>query len=341
VMPVSQIHPVDITPTVTFGGALELGRKETQEDFAVCVNLNSYISKPPNNDMRMYCAIFDGHGGGEASKFLASEFHKVLAHHPLICSDPSAALQETWRIMDEKLYQHLSTESGILRDGSTATVCLIVGSHVYIANCGDSSAFVQRSDGTLSKATEDHSTANPAEVDRCHSAGAAVHQSIIQTSLFSCCPFSRSNNLPLRVYPGGLMVTRSFGDFYAKIPGLGGLREAIIHHHGPVEKYLLPGDLRMVVLASDGVWDALKPAEVFKMIKRHIESGRMNCNLKADATALEDGPWEENLIANRQDLNEMLTTAARDLCISATVSDFWRKNRYAADNASCIIIALG
>mmetsp|Transcript_8717 Transcript_8717/g.13017 ORF Transcript_8717/g.13017 Transcript_8717/m.13017 type:complete len:339 (-) Transcript_8717:215-1231(-) len=336
----SKISPSNRSLSVNIGCALERGWKETQEDFAVCVNLNKYISNPPNNDMRIYCAIFDGHGGGEASKFLALQFHKSLAQHPLICSNPGLALQETWRRMDDKLYKYLKTEYGVLRDGSTATVCLISGHQLFVVNCGDSSAFIERPDGSHAKVTEDHSTSNPAEVSRCRNSGAVVEQSPPQSSMIPCCFFFRPIHTPLRVYPGGLIVTRSFGDFYAKLPLLGGIKGTVIHHHGEMQTYRLFKDFRMVVLASDGVWDAFRPSEVFKIIRQHLDLRRPHCNPKANATAMREGPCEENLIANRADLNEMMTTAARDLCLRATVSDYWKKNRYAPDNASCILIAV-
>lgn len=214
---------------------------------------------------------FIGHGGDNVSKYLATHFHIKLARHPKFCIQPLSALQDTWQQMEQELKDFCISGSQVLKDGSTATVCLIVGESVYIANCGDSSGYLQMIDGTITRATDMHNTLNESEIKRCTSAGSDVRTKISSSSgFFSCCPSFQIEPLSPellqpRVYPGGLLITRSFGDFYAKDPVLGGVRGSVICDPGQIRYYNL-SDLKYVVLASDGVWDALEAETVFKII---------------------------------------------------------------------------
>ena len=84
-----------------------------------------------------------------------------------------------------------------LPDGSTATVCLIVGRDMFVANCGDSSAYAYMSSSSSSSEpqaaagplilTDIHSTEDVAERRRCELAGGEFRGHRQQRhSLFSC-----------------------------------------------------------------------------------------------------------------------------------------------------------
>jgi serine/threonine protein phosphatase PrpC len=184
------------------------------------------------------------------------------------------ALGDTWLLMENNLREVLSGGREIYRDGSTATVCLIVGTTIYITNCGDSQAYIQMTDGEFTAATDIHNTCNEEEVARCTAAGGRIllkHRPE-RTTYFCCCfpQYEPALNQP-RLYPGGLLVTRSFGDFYAKEKKLGGLPGNLICQYGQIRVFSSI-DLKYIVLASDGVWDALTPKEVFDIIINHFET---------------------------------------------------------------------
>jgi Protein phosphatase 2C len=229
-------------------------------------------------------------GGGLCSQFLHTRFHYELAAHPLIGSNPALALHETWPLMDAKFYEfcmkrweadcssggvsptslpdpNADPTEGVVfpRDGSTATVCVVVGNQAYITNCGDSAAAVVRrkvkgsggSDRSLrvlssAKAsgdaataaagtaaatsaaasatvksgggtavqllTEDHGTNNKSEAARLRSAGGELREAVFRVAAFPfcCLPWKALRSKP-RAYPGGLLVTRAFGNFHAKV----------------------------------------------------------------------------------------------------------------------------
>jgi hypothetical protein len=72
--------------------------------------------------------------------------------------------------------------------------------------------------------------------------------------------------------PGGLLVTRSFGDFNSKLEYLGGKKGVVISTHGRIS-YINAGKTppKYLILASDGVWDVLTIQEVSQMLDTFLE----------------------------------------------------------------------
>jgi hypothetical protein len=97
-----------------------------------------------------------------------------------------------------------------------------------------------------------------------------------------------------RVYPGGLLVTRAFGDFHAKVEYLGGMKGVVVHDHGKIkymkltsgsstgENHINTPDgppvnpdshrLQFLLIASDGVWDGLSIEEVLQIMRDEIRA---------------------------------------------------------------------
>jgi serine/threonine protein phosphatase PrpC len=195
------------------------------------------------------------------------------------------ALQETWAGFDEKcLAQLKQLESNdpqriLPGDGSTATACVIVSNDIYLTNCGDSAAYAIHQDGRTELLTEDHGTNNAEEVARCMKAGGELKpQFYTQPYPFPLCFLHRSKPAKPRMLPGGLLVTRSFGDFNSKLEYLGGKKGVVVSSHGRIS-YINAAKFppKYLILASDGVWDVLSIEEVSSMVdqfflKRTIES---------------------------------------------------------------------
>lgn len=85
----------------------------------------------------------------------------------------------------------MSTERGSSnapRDGSTATVALIINNDVYVANCGDSSAILVHADGSHKVLTEEHGTLNESEIQRVTAAGGSLSPQLMDKP--RCCFWS-------------------------------------------------------------------------------------------------------------------------------------------------------
>jgi hypothetical protein len=119
------------------------GGRDYQEDRCICIlDFNAYLPEGvPNGTPRSLFAVFDGHGGPTCSSYLAHNFHINLAAHPKIVDDPRAALEATWKATDDGYEQDCRTRVSsegkkVWRQGSTASVVMLVGTTAFLANSG-------------------------------------------------------------------------------------------------------------------------------------------------------------------------------------------------------------
>eukprot|EP00600_Ochromonadales_sp_CCMP1393_P005280 CAMPEP_0174969248 /NCGR_PEP_ID=MMETSP0004_2-20121128/8640_1 /TAXON_ID=420556 /ORGANISM="Ochromonas sp., Strain CCMP1393" /LENGTH=340 /DNA_ID=CAMNT_0016218683 /DNA_START=1230 /DNA_END=2249 /DNA_ORIENTATION=- len=259
-----------VARSVKYGHFSSRGGRTYQEDRILSHDLK-------DGSGRYMFGIFDGHGGDYCCNYLANYFCEEVIKHPKFNSLPIIALQETWASFDDKCYQEaLRIEEqrelpSTPRGGSTATVALIINDDVYIVNCGDSAAYAVMVDKTTQVLTEDHGTTNPEEVQRCMTAGGSLQpQSYSMSMTYPFCCLTKKVMAKPRMTPGGLLVTRAFGDFHGKKIHLGGRAGVVIHDHGKL-KYInvRKTPLKYLVLASDGVWDVLSIEEVLSIIDSH------------------------------------------------------------------------
>jgi len=366
---------------INFGCFCLEGGRGYQEDRVVA---NFSFVQSNTNKRICFFGIFDGHGGQLVSEFLAETFFSKLLSHKKIEFQPLLALQEVWQSFDEYCYSEClrvlkaNNLPSLPVAGSTATICFISDNDVFILNCGDSAAYSVMQDGTATICTEDHGTLNLSEIERCSKAGGYLKNQTIMTggSFPHCCTMQEVIIGKARIYPGGLLVTRAFGDFHAKKEQLGGLKGVVIHDHGAV-KYIQRnsniasiGDsqikdpsksLKYLVLASDGVWDVLSIDEVMNVIKScaHQEDstslaedtrtvstadGRMKSS--AVVTPEEDTRrdlqvlLEKGFIKSKQqsDFDYLLVCTAKAICQKAVNSPKWKQLGSSADNTSCTVV---
>jgi serine/threonine protein phosphatase PrpC len=262
--------------SISYGCGSSLGARSDQQDRLVAVKVSA-----PNVSNKHYFAVYDGHGGDKCSSFLAANLHSSVTEHSMFHEHPNVALKEVWAKFDNACYNEfyrLVTVKGLKSlpfDGSTATVCMISDTDVFIANCGDSAAYAIFPDGKSERLTEDHGTFNTDEVDRCVKTGGALVAQSYSTpwGLPFCCMESIVATKP-RMMPGNLLVTRSFGNFHAKLEHLGGQKGVILHSHGEVKQLsLATAAPKYIVLASDGIWDVLRIDEVMALIEDVVAGG--------------------------------------------------------------------
>lgn len=201
-------------------------------------------------DVALFC-VFDGHAGKECSTELTKLFPKILGHYwgkqnkDRKLTDITKLLTETYREVDEGLKK-------FEYEGSTATSVVIWRSydgkrHLQCANLGDSSAYILR-EGKSVCLTQDHKPSCPSERKRIEECGTKLEQA--------------ANRLP-----GGLAVSRAFGDHYAK-----SMEPALISVptvSKPIE--ISPKDTRLII-ASDGIWDVMNGQKAFDSIKTHRDT---------------------------------------------------------------------
>jgi protein phosphatase 2C family protein 2/3 len=146
---------------------------------------------------------------------------------------------------------------------------LFVGRHCYVANVGDCRAVlchgVLRSHLAL---TTDHKPCLLSEQRRIREAGGEVG--------------SRQRG-PVRVYPGGLSLSRSIGDLTAKVEEFGGNPGVVVCDPEVVSFEVDPVDHLYLTLCSDGVLDRLSSREVARLGWSWQDSPHLFCKTAAEA----------------------------------------------------------
>ena len=188
-----------------------------------------------NNDIGIFC-IFDGHGGNEVSSFLQKNIINYLREY-------SSNLNLD--LMFQKLDQNFLNEN-YNQIGSTACIVYITKEYsinnskkiLYCANIGDTRAVLINSTSIKRISYDDRAT-DKNESERIKNLGGVIFGG--------------------RVF-GNLMITRAFGDYELKKYGV------ICNPH--ILKYDIDFDDKYIIIASDGVWDALSEEEIFLFSKK-------------------------------------------------------------------------
>lgn len=311
---------------ISWGSSCMQGWRENMEDAHVTsgslVGLVGGQAQPGWQGASLW-AVFDGHGGGHVAQYCALHVARVLAALP--CQDLGAALSAAFERLDSLLAdpanfgalkeltlgvdnvdegenagvafaRRMSTKNtgkstgvtsrGPATDcGATALVCCVWQDKVVVANAGDCRAVLCRR-GQAVDLSEDHKPSLRREKERIKKAGGWV-----------------SPGDPARVL-GDLAVSRAIGDFRYKDPKrrpadqvISPTPEVQVSPRSPEDEFLL--------LACDGVWDAVTSEEAVEFIRVRrsahlqpteiLESLLDNCVSK-DAS-LSDGLSSDNMTA--------------------------------------------
>jgi len=315
------------------------GKRPYQEDRLVVIpDFNSLIPGAVKNVKRSFYAIFDGHGGALVSHILSMKFAEELSRHESITIKPVDALHDVWEKMDDIILQSckeysikqksLGGTNELICDGATATVALLINDEIYVANCGDSSCHYYDYNGKSTCITENHTTSNINEINRCINNGGIIKYK----NNYNCCFNTKEITNGGRLYPGGLQVTRSFGDFNSKLSQYnGGISNVIIPDHGQIGVLSLK-NVKFVVLGSDGLWDGFpqnKSNQIYNIISTYKKRNNKNeCNP-------EDLSLNPAIIGNVKrdcDIGGDKANNAEILCNKAIKSN--------SDNTSCIILEI-
>lgn len=216
-------------------------RKYMEDEGRVIENFNG----DPNKIL--FC-IFDGHGGGQVSKFLQEHFgaymKKIYNYE-----DYSEGFTEIFQTIDNdiKLLDYPKV-------GSTATIVYIEKDKnnkrtLYCANVGDSRCVLVSKRGCF-RMSYDDKVSDPQENERINQEAGII--------------------VGGRVY-GKLILSRSFGDWLIKDFGV------IVDPH--FIKYELNEEDLFCIIASDGVWDVMGDEECSVLENMNVNTGELSKNI--------------------------------------------------------------
>jgi len=205
--------------------------------------------------------LFDGHGGKACAAHCAERFLPEL----IVALDAEGALREG-ECADDAFERRLPNAlraafaavdaaflSKDVHSGSTATLCVVRGRCVTTAAVGDSLATLDLGPGTpvLRLSVEHRLDTSESERKRIEEAGGEVRPTEYEDGPNG----ERVGVGPLRVWPGGLAVSRSIGDRDGKKGG--------VISEPDVCMVVVPDRFHgaRLLLASDGLWDAATPKQ--------------------------------------------------------------------------------
>jgi len=218
----------------------------------------SPISQAESKSNYAFFGVFDGHGGNEAAEFVSKKLHTNIVGNAKFDKDPEMAIQEGF-MKTEKEFENVSLENNIHGGvGTTACVCLIVHQTLFVANLGDSAAILCRNQQPVIL-TNSHTVQHPAERERIQRLGGVIQNGRLGHPLWNPCV----------VHIG---VTRAIGDFYFKSHEWTQGKLSGLIAEPEIVKVPLTTDDTFLLIASDGFWDVVSPAEAVYFTKNQCQN---------------------------------------------------------------------
>ena len=257
------------------------------------------------NENFYFFAIYDGHGGNGCSIYLKNNLHKKINEFSTEGIKNAIQLTEEEFISKEAL-----DEKNELKDssGSCGIIAIIKNNKCIIANVGDSRLVIFKNN-LISFVTEDHKPDSNVEKSRIEKAGGKIYQS---PSFFPLYQNGKEIEIPWRVLPGRLSVSRTFGDIEAKNEKFGGM-EGVVVALPDVNEIELNEEYSLIIIGCDGIFDVLSNEELLECCKIVLK--------------------EKKIEKIEGDVGELCGEFAGMIIKTALAKDSF-------DNVSCIVIAL-
>ena len=252
-----------------------------------------------------FFAVYDGHGGNGCSLFLKENLHKYIK------SFSKEGINDAVNIVENIFLNEIALDkNGFENDhsGSCAIMALINKNKLLIANIGDSRLVLFKKN-SLFFITEDHKPNSPKEKTRIEKAGGSIYQTQSPIPIYQN---GKKIDIPWRVNPGRLSVSRTFGDIEAKNENFGGKKNIVVALPD-ITEIELDDDFNLLVIGCDGIFDVLSNEQILECVKIVIKE------------------------KNMKDLNEINVS---ELC--GDIADMIIKSSLALDsfdNVSCIVVA--
>lgn len=242
------------------GEAALRGKRPTMEDEATCIAaLDAKGCRVVGGHPVGFFAVFDGHGGDNASKHFSANLHGVFVEHlrdqaPGVGGSVGLALWHAFVAADERYLRGLKRTKPDDESGTTAVVAVVAGTTLTVANCGDSRCILSRG-GTAVSLTSDHKASRPDEVAR----------------VVRCGGFVVRNRVL-----GALAVSRALGDPAFKT-GAGGqlmeLGKSLVSSQPQIVETPLASTDEFLVLACDGLFDVMDSQRVVDFARDCLARG--------------------------------------------------------------------
>ena len=231
--------------------------REYNEDTITVTKINLDSNK--KNDYCYFFGIYDGHGGNGCSTYLKNNLHKNISEFS------AKGLKTAIEITENNFLETKAVDAELnLLDtsGSCGVMLLLKNRKCIVANVGDSRLVIFKNKKVIFS-TKDHKPNTYIEKSRIESAGGTVYQT---TAIIPIYQNGKLIEIPWRVCPGGLSVSRTFGDIESKDELFGG-KEGVVVAMPDISEFELNEEYNFIVIGCDGIFDVLSNGEIIDCIK--------------------------------------------------------------------------
>lgn len=214
-------------------------RNYNEDRVSILLNAqNRYMKSHDRSKQKESCSmfsVFDGHGGINCCNYLKENLHDAILDKLDINGLIIPLIKEVYKKVDDD-YIKMTTKLKHNYSGSCAITLIVINNSLLVVNTGDSRAVISLKHGTSTiEASSDHKPDKLSEFYRIINNGGELYRmsSNIKTGqnnfyfVKTYAQLKKINELqkiaqnmvfgPWRVKPGGLSVSRTFGDIESKI----------------------------------------------------------------------------------------------------------------------------
>lgn len=240
-------------------------------------------------------SIFDGHGGSDCCNFLKDRLHQAMLEEIDYDKGLIDSLKRIFQSIEADFLK-LVRGMGKKHSGSCSLTMLTLNKILVLVNLGDSRAVASYGLGKeVRDLTFDHKPEKIGEFSRVVAKGGELYRvsTNVRSKLSEFCLVNSYDRLqrlidaqestpdvvfgPWRIKPGGLSVSRSFGDIESKSPEFGGIQGCVSAEPDIFDHEI--GDMDFVILGCDGIFDKLSSKEVVEVAWQTIRSFQNSCDL--------------------------------------------------------------
>ena len=223
------------------------------------ITVKKIILDNKNDEFFYFFGHFDGHGGNGCSLYLKENFHNFIKEF-----SADSLRNAVYQSENEFLTKKALDENNNICDssGSCGAITIVKNNKLIISNTGDSRIVVYKN-GKLFFATEDHKPNSDKEKERIKNSGGQIYQT---TSLIPLYYNGKKIDLPWRVFPGRLSVSRTFGDIGAKNEKFGG-KKGVIIPSPDITEFEINNEFDFMVIGCDGIFDVLSNEDLYEIWK--------------------------------------------------------------------------
>ena len=255
--------------------------------------------------------------GHHVSRHFRDYLPLAFVNHADFVGDPKSAIPEVVLTEEQVLIQKDDVDTDL--SGTTCVMALIRGRDVTCFNIGDSRCvvgkLVEGGDGKLvaEDISQDHKPDDPEEKVRIEGNGGRVETRIYDDGYVG----------PARVYlqfaqVPGLAMSRSLCDTVAK--------EAGVISEPEITEFKLEQDIKVMILASDGLWEFMSSQEVMDIVSKRMTEGTAPHEVRVNTIDVAAGRWRWRccggacggaVVVRCRDVDGRCMGASRGACVCA------------------------